>query len=64
MTFVGRFHEVRAGSPAAVGAAVTAVRARLTHSLPLAIIAFGVVLTVVWTAGLFWLLVLLLLGLV
>jgi hypothetical protein len=45
-----------------VGSADSAtIRTRIAESLPIAMIAFGLILTAVWTAGLLWMALLLVL---
>lgn len=62
--FVATGHAVRTRSPAAFGGSFATIRTKLVDAWPLAMIAFGVVLTLVWSAGLFWLLLSLLLLLI
>jgi hypothetical protein len=57
-------HRVRATSLIAVPAFAVPVKAKLADLWPVIMIFFGVILTVAWCGGLFWLSLVLLLGLI
>jgi hypothetical protein len=62
-TFDGRTHGIRVAPPAAVRASITVVKTRFIDLWPIAMVAVGVLLSLIWSAGLL-LLVLFLLFLV
>lgn len=60
-TLTGAARELKTISSHVGSADSATIRTRIAESLPIAMIAFGLILTAVWTAGLLWMALLLVL---